>query len=224
MSHHCSGPLVAAPALLTCAQITIVLTAAKRVRHPVASATELAILAPGVAPALPACWVDRIDWERGCVTLPGPHDWTSVALGKRSMELVKRLVNGRTTGQLLVDDHGDPVTMDDDTSDYAVEILGRADPRCTRFAWSLESLRTSAFVNMAMGGVSEQLLLSSGGFQPPGSCPRLVRHGQTWVGEYWEYLLDLNERAVVALKFISRIAGGRIDASFATFTLADPAS
>lgn len=213
------GPRAAAQGLLTCAQITTVLRAASETQHIVAHATELAILAPGSAPALPACHVDRIDLERGSLSVPTADGrWTGIALGRRGMELVGQLVDDRTTGQLLVDHHGAPIALDADTSDYAVELLGRADPRCARFRWSLDLLRSSALYHLWAGGVSDDELFAICGVPIAGTSPRHTHRMQIWVGEYWEHLLDLQNRAIVARRFIERMEGGRIDTTFAGFT------
>lgn len=214
------GPRAAAPALLTCAQIATVLRAAESTHHPVAQAAELAILAPGSAPALPACHVDRIDLEEGCLSLPTlKGDWIGIALGRRGTDLVRHLVDDRVTGQLLTDHHGDPIVLDRDTSDLAVEILGRVDPRCTGFAWSLDLIRRSALYHLWIGGVSDDVLHAICGVQAPGTSARQSRRTQAWVGAYWEHLLDLQTRALAARSFIARVDAGRIDTSFAGFTL-----
>lgn len=219
-----AGPHDAAQGLLTCAHINLVLAAAKRVRHPVALATEMAILAPGVADVLPGCYVDRIDLERGCVVLPDDRGgWTSVALGRHAMELVAHVVDGRTTGQLLVDDHGAPLALDRDASDYAVELLGHADERCRGFEWSLNRLRVSALANLSLGGVPDDLLLAVSGRGPSGPSERRFA-GQAWVGAYWEHLLGFDAAYGRASALVDRVRAGLVDNSFQAYAPLDLAS
>lgn len=213
-------PRAAASAPMSCAQLAIVLAAAGRVEDPVSRMTELAILSPGVAPWLPACRVERIDAEDGVVEVPtASGGWANVGLGRRASAVVAELVAGRTDGYLVEDGHDEPVPFDDCASDYAVELLGRADGRTAAFRWSLGTLRASALHQLCAAGVSEGLLLVSAGVTPPGTCPRAARHLQLFVAEYWSRSLALHRAAVVALGFEARLLGRGTDPSFSTYAL-----
>lgn len=176
------------------AQLNAVIDAARRIEHPLARLVEMAILAPGITDVLSAVDVRDVDLRAGTVVLPFEARQTHVvALGSVAMDIIEEMICGRKAGPLITDPHGDPLLPDDDSSDYAVELLGGVSRDARSFAWDLRSLRTAAITQLTGYGVPSRSIAWASGIEPlplPNAARRRVLLEQVMVHDFIAHLLE----------------------------------
>lgn len=175
------------------AQLNTITDAAKRVDHPLGRLVEMAVLAPGITDVLSAVDVRDIDLRAGTVVLPfeGRRNHV-VALGNVAMDIIEEMTCGRKAGPLITDPHGEPLLPDDDSSDFAFELLGEANPQVRCFAWDLRSLRTAAIGHLTDNGVPARSIAWASGIEPlplPNAARRRVLLEQVTVHDFLSHLL-----------------------------------
>lgn len=183
------------------AQLNAITDAAKRIEHPLARLVEMAVLAPGVTDVLSAVDVRDVDLRAGTVTLPFEGRRTHVvALGAVAMDIIEEMTFGRMAGPLITDPHGDPLLPDDDSSDFAVELLNGVSPAARSFAWDLPSLRAAAISHLTGNGVPSRSLAWASGIEPlplPNAARRRVLLEQVMVHDFLSHLLSRQKAAEI---------------------------
>lgn len=180
---------------LTPDQIALIHRASKTSFEPPALLLRLVTLLPCSASGLAAAPIEQIDRELGIVKLRDPSGgMTEVVLGYHAAAAVVAAAGDRTRGPLVVDAYGNALVCDDDTEDYARELMATAVPTTSAFVWTMARIRDSIFVQLADHGMP--LILSSaqagiGPKWPEGTDRRELLLNQRASADWWTYRMGL---------------------------------
>ena len=147
-----SGATVAL-GILSCEHMRSIASAARRCDDALGRVVELAVYNPVDAQALchaPVELVGRLDYH----VLDHAGRWNRVPIGAHARQAIRRAIGGRSHGPLILDHHGQPLIVDRDAIDYAVQLVGELDGYTTEFGWDLESLRLSGLFHLRAAGFS----------------------------------------------------------------------
>ena len=145
-----SGATVAL-GILSCEQMRSIASAARRCDDALGRVVELAVYNPVNAQALchaPVELVGRLDYH----VLDHAGRWNRVPIGAHARQAIRRAIGARTHGPLILDHHGQPLIVDRDAIDYAVQLVGEVDGSTTEYGWDLESLRLSGIFHLRAAG------------------------------------------------------------------------
>lgn len=147
-----SGATVAL-GILSCEQMRSIASAARRCDDALGRVVELAVYNPVDAQALchaPVELVGRLDYH----VLDHGGRWNRVPIGAHARQAIRRAIGERSHGPLILDHHGQPLIVDRDAIDYAVQLVGEVDGSTTEYGWDLESLRLSGIFHLRAAGFS----------------------------------------------------------------------
>lgn len=157
---------VAALGILSCDQLAMIAAAAHRIDTPLARAIELAVYLPCEIQAICNAPIELIDPHARTFRLVDDHgNWNKVPVGPCTADVIDAAAGTRTSGPLIADEYDNPLVIDREADDYAVQSVAEVDGRTTAFGWDFGSLRLSHVFHLRAAGISWGTIRSRAGQQ-----------------------------------------------------------
>ncbi len=201
-------------------QIALIHRASKTSSEPPALLMRIVTLLGCSASSIAAAPIEMIDRQQGLLKLPDPSGrMTEVAVGYAAAAAVVAAAGTRTRGPLVVDTYGKVLACDEDTEDYAKEILAANVPATSTFDWSLALIRDSIFGQLVDFGTPMLVAAAQAGIGPKwpeGTKREDMLLNQRAAADWWTYRMGLRPPSPFVLAHaVTRISlgdhGGSID-------------
>ncbi|PZT94005.1 hypothetical protein [Sphingomonas sp.] len=184
-------------------QIAMLHRTSKLSIEPPALLMRIVTLLPCSAASVAAAPIEHIDWLQGTIKLQDPSgEMTEVALGYDAAAAVVAAAGTRKRGPLVIDTYGNALSCDEDTEDYAKEILAEQAPTTGTFDWSLSAIRESIFTQLTDHGTSMLVAAAQAGVGPKwtdGEQREDMLLNQRAAADWWTYRMGLRPPSPFAL-------------------------